>query len=60
MLKRIVVLLIMPDIRKEDDINNWNTCINHAYELYNDYPTKTINDISNFQRWAIGYVTWKK
>jgi FkbM family methyltransferase len=58
-LKKIAILVILPDIKSEDDINNWNKCVNDAYELYNDYPTKDVN-ISTMQRWAIGYVAWKK
>ena len=57
-LKKVAVLIILPDIKSDNDINTWNNALNKAYELYNLYPEN--QSISTIERWAIGYVAWKK
>ena len=59
-LKKIAILVILPDIKTEDDINNWDKYVKYAHELYDAYPCKVSTKISTEQRWAIGYIAWKK
>lgn len=59
-LKKIAILVIIPDIKTDDDINMWDKCVKYAYELYDSYPCIEEKDISCIQRWAIGFVSWKK
>jgi FkbM family methyltransferase len=59
-LRKIAILVIIPDIQSQHDIDTWDKCVENAYELYNLYPTKEEKDISTVQRWAIGFVAWKK
>ena len=59
-LRKIAILVIIPDIQSHHDIDNWDKCVENAYELYDSYPKKEEKDISIIQRWAIGFVAWKK
>ena len=65
-MKKIAILLIIPDIRKEgytDEII-WNENVKKAYEMYNSfasYDSDVLNEpMPAESRWAFGYVCWKK
>jgi hypothetical protein len=59
-LKKVAILIILPDIKTTNDIDNWNNSLNKAHELYNLYPSPKNQTITTIERWAIGYVAWKK
>jgi FkbM family methyltransferase len=58
--KKIAVLIILPEFKTSNDIENWNYYVNKAYELYNIYPYDEKDKICILQKWAIGYVAWIK
>lgn len=57
-MKKIVVLIIIPDIKAEEDKLKWEKNVEWASENYTTYPY--IKDIDTEKRWAIGFVMWNK
>jgi len=58
-MKKICVLLILPDFKNENSITIWEENVKWANENSIKYPYIT-DKISTEQRWAIGYVYWQK
>lgn len=59
-LKKTVILLIMPEFKVLDDIIRWENNVQWAHLNYDKYPLDESQVISTEQRWAIGYIAWKK
>jgi FkbM family methyltransferase len=59
-MKTTVILVILPDFKSENDVLVWEENVKWAYEKYDLDPIYENYNVSSEQRWAIGYVIWRK
>ena len=59
-MKRVCVLLLLPDFQKEQDIISWESAVEYATSVYDEYPYKLHPNVDCIKRWAIGFLSWKK
>ncbi len=55
-MKKILILIIIPDLKDEKHINMWNNSLKFVYS--DSLNMNTVQSI--FERWAIGYLYWNK
>ena len=59
-MKTTAILVILPEFRTENDVLRWNENVKWAFEKYDMDPVYENYEVSIEQRWAIGYVIWRK
>lgn len=59
-MKTLCCLLILPDIKDSVHLQRWEDNVKWARDIYLQYPYPDTSAITPEQRWALGYVVWKK
>lgn len=59
-MKKTAIVVILPEFKVEDDILRWNQNVKWAFEKYDLDPVYENYEVSIEQRWALGYVVWRK
>lgn len=59
-MKTLACLLILPEFKDNNHIVRWEENIKWASTVYNEYPYPDTSTINIEQRWAIGYLAWKR
>jgi len=59
-MKTLCCLLILPDIKDFNHVQRWEDDIKWATNVYSQYPYPDTSTITPEQRWALGYIVWKK
>ncbi len=59
-MKTTAILVILPEFKTENDVLKWNENVKWAFEKYDQDPAYENYEVSIEQRWAIGYVIWRK
>jgi FkbM family methyltransferase len=59
-MKKTAILVILPEFKTELDVLKWQENVKWAFEKYDQEPAYENYDVSIEQRWAIGYVIWRK
>lgn len=59
-MKTTAILVILPEFKTENDIFRWDKNVKWAFEKYDLDSVYENYEVSIEQRWAIGYVMWRK
>ena len=59
-MKKTAILVILPEFKTENDIFRWEENVKWAFEKYDLEPAYENYEVSIEQRWALGYVIWRK